>query len=126
MRYFLALTGEARVLVVAGFHTGREKVVGFFMKIRGGGERGGKGRNDLDEDDADGDGGREGDSGGGKEGEGLVIERIYEMDVAGKRRAWTWGGREGESGNAAELKRWMVVAVLKWSEEILRAKGVYE
>ena len=44
------------------------------------------------------------------EEEGLVVERIEEMDVEGRRREWRQV-REGE--DLGERKRWVVVAVLR-------------
>ncbi len=71
---------EGRVFVVAGFHTGRAKVAGFFETA---------------------------------EEEGLVVERIEEVDVDGRRREWMQV-REGE--DLGDRKRWVVVAVLKWRQ----------
>lgn len=71
------LSEEGRAWVIAGFHTGREKMRGFFE---------------------------------GVEGDGLVVERIWERNAEGVEREWVEDrGKE----DVTERKRWLVVAVLK-------------
>jgi hypothetical protein len=81
MAHFLAQNDEARVLMIAGFHTGRAKVAHFFEAI--------------------------GDV-------GLVVDSIWEMSSDGDRKPWD-PHREGGIGLE---KRWMIVACLKWLENI--------
>jgi nicotinamide N-methyltransferase len=76
MSHFLANDPQARVLIIAGFHTGRPKVANFFEII--------------------------GDT-------GLEVDRIWEMDSSGERRAWDPKRPMGPG----EGKKWVVVAVLK-------------
>lgn len=44
--------------------------------------------------------------------EGLEIESVAEVDVAGVERSWLTE-RDGGKENVSERKRWLVVAVLK-------------
>jgi len=79
MAHFLAHEAEARLLLIAGFHTGRAKVAHFFEMI---------------------------------DTVGLVIEDIYEMDVAGIRREWDTNRKDAVGSG----KRWLVLATLRWRE----------
>lgn len=81
--HFLSPSPTARAWVIAGFHTGRERMRGFFGE-------------DLLSSD----------------GVGLEIERIWERNAEGGEREWLWerdGGKEDITGR----KRWLVIAVLK-------------
>lgn len=80
MLHFLSPSPEARVLVIAGFHTGRRNLVLFFEEV-------------VPE-------------------EGLQVESIYEMDVDGRRRAWSLD-RGSEEENIGERKKWLVIARLR-------------
>ena len=79
MLHFLAPIPTARVLVIAGFHTGRAKLAPFFDVA---------------------------------ENEGLQVDSIEEVDVAGNKRPWA---KERDAGkeDVTDRKRWLVVAKLK-------------
>lgn len=80
---FLSPAPEARAWVIAGFHTGRAKMRGFFEKSL------------LDDKDIN-----------------LEVENIWERNAEGDEREWAWerdGGREDVTGR----KRWLVVAILR-------------
>lgn len=79
MLHFLSDEPNARVYVLAGFHTGRAKLAPFFEVA---------------------------------EEEGLEVDGIQEIDVAGNMRPWT-KEREGGREDVTERKRWLVVAKLK-------------
>jgi hypothetical protein len=82
MAYFLSQQPDAKVLIVAGFHTGRAKVAHFFEVIGN---------------------------------VGLVVDAIWEISTDGDRRVWD---PQQEGGIGLE-KRWMIVACLKWQENML-------
>lgn len=80
---FLKLDAEARCWVVAGFHSGRAAMREFFR----------------DEQRL--------------RARGLVVDRIWERDVEGAERGWSWDRGAEDPG---ERKRWLAVAVLKRRE----------
>jgi Lysine methyltransferase len=106
--WFLAPAADARAWVVAGFHTGREKVRMFFEtgeppRAEGHTDGGGAPRPDAGDSDAN----------SSLAALGLAIDAIWEVDAAGARREWVpVRGVE----DVAERKRWLVVAVLRWRD----------
>ena len=97
-------TSTPCALVIAGFHTGRGIVRDFFAQAVG--------RNISDGDDVVDPKDAAGDGEGEGEGDGrLTLAQIFETDMEGRRRAWTWERtREGET--KWEAKRWCVVGLL--------------
>ena len=85
MAHFLSKEARARVWVVAGFHTGRARVVGFIDEVSW---------------------------------VGLDVERICEVDVDGRTRAWV-RERDGGREDVGERKKWCIIAVLRSAGENL-------
>lgn len=100
IEWFLADNGDARAWVVAGFHTGRQKMRDFFK---------------VDEEGclsvANEDGKENTKPGEANDARGrLEIESIWERDCDGEEREWVWDrGVE----DVTERKRWLVVAILR-------------
>jgi hypothetical protein len=101
--WFLAPAAGARVWVVAGFHTGRDKVRMFF-------EAEGPARTEGCSDGRT-DAGPSGANSSSLAALGLAIDAIWEVDAAGARRDWV---PDRGVEDVTERKRWLVVAVLKW------------
>ncbi|KAI9833062.1 MAG: hypothetical protein M1819_003895 [Sarea resinae] len=108
--HYLSFSAEARAVIIAGFHTGRDVVAAFLrtaeeMEMVGGDDGDGKGEEAR--------GGRSGGRSGGRNGSGPIfsIERLWEQAVDGRRRAWR-AEREGEGGKEG-ARAWCVVCVLK-------------
>lgn len=109
MLHFLSVDEEdARVLVIAGFHTGRERLRHFFGEtldtVREGQRHAhagphGAGESAVERDSASG------------YGDCLVVEDIFEMDADGRRRAWDWSERPEDP--IGDRRKWVVVARLK-------------
>lgn len=103
-------------LVVAGFHTGRAIVRDFFALAVG--------REDPNDTDSGNDGKEasnappppisaqpEPDPTAQSQKQSLTLAQIFETDMEGRRRPWTWERtREGET--KWDAKRWCVVGVL--------------
>ncbi|KAF2201822.1 hypothetical protein GQ43DRAFT_440247 [Delitschia confertaspora ATCC 74209] len=87
MLHFLSPNPKARAFVIAGFHTGRKNVAGFFEEVE-----------KMEQ-----------------QKEGLEIEEIWEMDANGERREWR-KERDGGREDHGERKKWLVVARLKRRE----------
>lgn len=115
MLHFLSVDDAvARVLVIAGFHTGREKLRHFFGETLDTVREGQEGITHADSESADDVSTNAGDRVPGH-GDRLVVEDIFEMDADGRRRTWDWSERPEDP--IGERRKWVVVARLK------RAKG---
>ncbi len=102
-------------LVIAGFHTGRAIVRGFFDIAIGpqglpvAGLKAGQPMEKLRCQDAAAEGGPNRRTEESDHTPLLAVEEIFEIDISGQRRPWQ-SDREGESRE--EAKRWCVCAVL--------------